>query len=95
MINLKKEFSTTQFRKFVGDEGKLFSVTFKKKDGTLRKMVARLGVRKYLTGGGAKFDAEPRGMVRVFSMGDKGYRTVTAERIVRLKAYGRVLDLQQ
>jgi hypothetical protein len=79
MINLKKEFSTTQFRKFVGDEGKLFSVTFKKKDGTLRKMV---------------FDAEPRGMVRVFSMGDKGYRTVTAERIVRLKAYGRVLDLQ-
>jgi hypothetical protein len=57
-------------------------------------MTARLGVRKYLTGGGSKFDAEPRGMVRVFSMRDKGYRTVTAERIVRIKAYGRVLDLQ-
>lgn len=94
MINLKKKFNTTQFRKFVGDEGKLFSVTFEKKDGSLRTMTARLGVHKYLTGGGAKFDAEPRGMIRVFSIGDMGYRTVTAERIVRLKAYGRVLDLQ-
>jgi hypothetical protein len=93
-MSLKNEFSTTQFRKFVGDEGKLFSVTFEKKDGTLRKMTARLGVRKYLTGGGSKFDAEPRGMVRVFSMRDKGYRTVTAEKITRIKAYGRVLDLQ-
>jgi hypothetical protein len=93
-MSLKNEFSTTQFRKFVGDEGKLFSVTFEKKDGSLRTMTARLGVRKYLTGGGSKFDAEPRGMVRVFSMRDKGYRTVTAERIVRIKAYGRVLDLQ-
>ena len=95
MINLKKQFTTTQFRKFVGDEGKLFSVTFKKKDGSLRTMTARLGVRKYLTGGGSKFDAEPRGMVRVFSIGDMGYRTVTTENIVKLKAYGRVLDLQQ
>ena len=94
MINLKKEFSTVQFRKFVGNEGKLFSVTFKKKDGSLRKMTARLGVRKYLTGGGSKFDAEPRGMVRVFSMRDKGYRTVTPAKITRIKAYGRVLDLQ-
>jgi len=32
MINLKKQFTTTQFRKFVGDEGKLFSVTFEKKE---------------------------------------------------------------
>jgi len=93
-MSLKNEFSTTQFRKFVGDEGKLFSVTFKKKNGSLRTMTARLGVRKYLTGGGSKFDAEANGMVRVFSMGDLGYRTVTAEKIVRLKAYGRVLDLQ-
>jgi hypothetical protein len=93
-MSLKNEFSTTQFRKFVGDEGKLFSVTFEKKDGSLRTMTARLGVRKYLTGGGSKFDAEPRGMVRVFSMRDKGYRTVTPAKITRIKAYGRVLNLQ-
>lgn len=93
-MNLENEFNTTQFRKFVGNEGKLFSVTFKKKDGTLRTMTARLGVRKYLTGGGSKFDAEPKGMVRVFSMGDMGYRTVTTEKIIKLKAYGRVLVLQ-
>jgi hypothetical protein len=93
-MSLKNEFSTTQFRKFVGNEGKLFSVTFEKKDGSLRTMTARLGVRKYLTGGGSKFDAESLGMVRVFSMRDKGYRTVTAEKITRIKAYSRVLDLQ-
>jgi len=28
-------------------------------------------------------------------MRDNGYRTVTTEKIVKLKAYGRVLDLQQ
>lgn len=94
MIDLKKKFTTTQFRKFVGDEGKLFSVTFEKKDGTLRTMTARLGVHKYVTGGGSKFDAEANGMVRVFSMRDNGYRTVTTEKIVKLKAYGRVLNLQ-
>lgn len=94
MINLKKKFTVPQFRKFVGNEGKLFSVTFIKKDRSERKMVARLGVRKYLTGGGSKFDAEPLGMIKVFSMGDMGYRTVTVEKIIKLKAYNKVLNLQ-
>ena len=30
--------------------GKMFSVTFTKKDGTLRDMVCRMGVKKYVNG---------------------------------------------
>ena len=44
--------TTQEFREFVGNEGKLFSVVFKKKDGSIRKMVARLGVKQNLTGRG-------------------------------------------
>ena len=36
--------------KAYGKTGKLFSVTFTKKDGTTRKMVCRLGVRKGVKG---------------------------------------------
>jgi hypothetical protein len=94
MINLKKQFKVSDFRKFVRNEGKVFSVTFVKKDGSVRKMVARLGVRSYLTGGKPKYNADDRGMVVVFSMDDLGYRTITLDRVLRLKAYKQVLNLQ-
>lgn len=94
MINLKKEFRVSDFKKFVRDEGKLFSVTFVKKDGSLRKMVARLDVKSYLTGGAPRYNATAYNMIVVFSMDDLGYRTVVVDRIVRLKAYNQVLNLQ-
>ena len=94
MINLKKQFGIADLRKFVKNEGKFFSVVFEKKDGSTRKMVVRFGVTCSLTGGGAKYDAEARNMIVVFSMFDYGYRTIAVDKIKRIKAYGKVLNLQ-
>ena len=54
-----------------GTRGKIFSATFIKKDGTLRKMTARLGVRKGVTGAGLKFDPRERSHVVVSEMSKK------------------------
>ena len=81
-----------QFKNFVGNNGRLFSVTFIKKDGSERKMVARLGVKSYLTGGGAKYNAEERNNLVVFSMGDNGYRTISIDSLLKVKANGQVIE---
>jgi hypothetical protein len=48
--------------KIATSKGKYFGVTFEKKDGTLRHMVGRIGVRKGTTGQGLKFDPAVRGL---------------------------------
>ena len=88
-----KTIKTVQdFKEFVGNNGMLFSVTFKKTDGSIRKMVARLDVTSYLTGGGAKYNAAERNNIVVFSMKDKGYRTIKIDNILRIKAFGEVIE---
>lgn len=81
-----------QFKEFVGTTGKLFSVTFVKQDGKVRSMVARLGVTSYLTGEGARYDAATRNNVVVFSMKDGAYRTICIDRLLRVKAFGELIE---
>jgi hypothetical protein len=47
MLNLNN-LTISEFRKFVG--GKVFTAVFRKKDGTVRTMNARLKVAKYVKG---------------------------------------------
>lgn len=54
--------------------GKFFTVTFTKKDGSIRKMNARTGVKKYLKGG-VNLNSNPNHLI-VFDMAIKEYRTV-------------------
>lgn len=63
--------------------GKFFSVEFTKKDGTCRKMTARLGVSKFVTGAGLKFDPESRGLVTVYEPRKKAYRFVNINTITK------------
>ena len=46
--------------------GKFFSVSFIKKDGSERKMTARLGVKKDIKGVGLKFNLSERNLIVVF-----------------------------
>ena len=64
-------------------KGKIFSVSFIKKDGTERNMLCRLGVQKYLTGG--KSVNDPSKYLTVFDMQKKAYRNVALETIYRLR----------
>ena len=61
-------------RKIVG--GKFFSVVFVKKDGTVRKMLCRLGVTKYLKGGTQRYDPAALNMITVYDMIKRQYRTI-------------------
>lgn len=72
-------------------KGKFFKVGFIKKDGSLREMVARVGVHAGLTGGRADATAkrketnEALRQVTVYSMGDHGYRVVSCDKLVYFK----------
>lgn len=65
-------------------QGKIFSAEFIKRDGSLRRMVARTGVRKDLKGGRATSLSNPRNRV-VWDLQKQSYRTIPGERLLRLK----------
>lgn len=65
--------------------GRIFSVTFVKKDGSIRKMTARLGVKKDLKGVGLKFDPTKRSLVVVFDMHKRAYRMINLQTIITFK----------
>ena len=73
--------------------GRIFNVTFVKANGSVRRMNARLGVKKNLKGTGLKYDAIQRGNLIVYSMSDKGYRTVKLGSVLRIKCNGNVYTL--
>jgi hypothetical protein len=64
---------------------KIFSVTFIKKDGSTRRMVARLGVRKGVKGIGMSFSPSEKNLMVVFDMHKRAFRMVNLETIVELK----------
>lgn len=67
-------------------KGRIFSVTFRKADGTIRKMVARTGVKRYLKGGENKALASNPALVVVYDVQAKGYRMVNTDTVISMKA---------
>lgn len=75
-------------KKLVGD-GKIFSCRFvKRSDGTIRRMVARTGVKLGLTGRGPAYDPEAKGLLTVYDMEKHGYRTIPAENVIEVHCHG-------
>lgn len=70
--------------------GKMFSITFVKKDGSLRDMVCRLNVSKDVKGTNPEANEKriktltKNGMVTVFDMIKKGYRVINLTTIKTL-----------
>jgi len=70
--------------------GKIFTAFFYKKDGTLRKMNCRLGVKKHLQGGeylhghGNKYPQ----YVPVYDLKVRGYRTLNLDTIQSINFRG-------
>ena len=67
--------------------GKIFSCEFIKKDGSLRKMVARLGVQKNLKGG-KNGVSEKNSLITVYDMIAGGYRMINLATLQALKVRG-------
>jgi hypothetical protein len=76
-------------------EGKIFSVKFvKRTTGEIREMVARTGVKAHLKGGDAAYKFSDKGLVSVYDIQAKGYRTIALEGIVSLKSGGEVYEVE-
>jgi hypothetical protein len=71
--------------KILATNGKFFSVSFVKKDGTERKMTARLGVKKDIKGVGLKFNPSERNLIVVFDIHKKAYRMINLSTILTFK----------
>jgi hypothetical protein len=65
--------------------GRFFSVSFIKKDGSERKMTARLGVKKDIKGVGLKFNPTERNLIVVFDIHKKAYRMINLSTIFKFK----------
>lgn len=65
--------------------GGIFNVKFYKADGSTRSMNARFGVRKGVNGKGLRYDPSERNNIIVYSMNDKGFRTINLDRIRTIK----------
>lgn len=75
------------------NKGQIFSVKFVKKDGTLREMVCRLGVKKHLKGGTLNYDAKSRGLLPVFDMQKQAYRMINTKTLISAKINGVNYDI--
>lgn len=78
----------TELKDLVGD-GKIFSASFVKRgDGTIRRMLARTGVKP--DGGGERsYVPETHNLLLVWDIQARGYRTIPADNVIRVRAHGR------
>lgn len=83
MVNLE------QLKKELGT--RIFSATFIKKNGELRKMHCRLKVTKHLKGGEKKYDSEALNYLTVYDLKKKDYRTINLSSLIELKYNGNIL----
>jgi len=79
--------------RIASEGGRWFSVEFIKRDGSLRKMVCRLGVKSHLRGGKQAYDPQQYNLMTVFDAGKLDYRMVPTDpnRVLRVKGRGTIL----
>jgi hypothetical protein len=65
---------------------RIFTVTFVKEDGTIRKMNAMRGVRKGVKGVGLKFNPSDKNLLTVYDMQKKGFRFVNLDDVISFTA---------
>lgn len=70
--------------------GRIFYVTFIKKDGTERRMLCRRQVKKGIKGIGMAYKPEDYDLVTVFDMEKQAYRTINLNTITKICAQGEV-----
>ena len=77
ILNLLKENSN-----------EIFSVVFLKKNGEIRPMTCRFGVKKHLKGGKLSFNPLEKNLLVVFDMQKEGYRMINLETLMTINMKG-------
>ena len=68
--------------RILNSNGKIFTVTFVKKDGTIRVLNGRLGVTKHLKGGNCTLDKDK--FIIVYDLKSEGYRAIDKDAILEV-----------
>ena len=71
--------------------GKYFTVVFKKKDDSIRKLNGRLGVKKHLRGG-KDTTAHLDHLINVFEKGSTGYRKINLDNLISFTFKGETTN---
>lgn len=73
--------------------GQFFTVIFRKKNGKMRKMNCRLGVKKHLRSGASSTTSHMSNYITVFDMVAREYRTINLDTIKEFRGNGTVLKV--
>lgn len=76
-------------------KGKIMTVVYKKKNGELRTINLRTGVKQNITGKGMSYDPDTHGYVIVWDMQKKNYRTLNPNTATLLKAMGKTYTIKE
>lgn len=71
--------------------GQIFSIDFIKKDGSLRTMRARLGVKKSVTGKGYGYTPADN-LITVYDMENQGFRFINTDTIKKFTCGNIVIE---
>lgn len=72
-----------------GSNGRVFTAEYVKRDGTIREITCRLGVKKHLKGGTLKYNPLDKLLMVVFDMQKKEYRMINLNTLRALKINGK------
>jgi hypothetical protein len=70
-------------------KGKILSVRYRKKDGTMRDMVCRTEVKKGVKGTGMAYDPVEHDLMTVYDVQAEGWRMINLDEIQTLKMNGK------
>jgi len=76
--------------KILGATGQIFTAEFIKKDGSIRVMNCRTGVKKHLKGGKLAFNPADYKLLPVYDLKAKGYRFVNLKTLRKISYGGSV-----
>jgi len=89
--NIMKTDKIANLKAFIANlNGRFFTVDFRKKDGSYRTINGRTGVVRYLKNGNLPNNNGPEALI-VYSIHDKGYRTVNLDTIHGIRANNMVI----
>lgn len=80
-------------RLIMAQGGRIFRVKFVKKDGSEREMVCRREVKSHLKGGTLPYNPADYGLVTVFDMQKKAYRSINTETLLEVTACGETHEV--
>lgn len=91
---MEKVTSLEAYFKVKESEGKIFTVEFVKKDGSVRKMNCRLGVSKDVKGVGLKFDPVKKRLLPVYDMQKMAYRMINLNALKTIAISGNKYEVE-